>query len=188
MTLRGAYRRYESSQVFVQMYFTVIHLIHRRFKTRFLDSWPLESRLQAAARPYNSHAFRECVAKILEFHNATTGNWGTCCEIHSFSQRAHRRDVFSLHVSNLKFPGSFPPRAPTPSPPPHLCYQLVKELTGFPPARIGSIVHYRGPKAKGVRNFFGVPHPPARIPRPPAPLYSAAGEGLGVRGFETGPL
>ena len=38
----------------------------------------------------------------------------------------------------------------------HLCYQLVKELTGFTPVRIGSIVHYRGPKAKGVPKFLGV--------------------------------
>src|SRR5436190_1777820 len=49
-----------------------------------------------------------------------------------------------------------PPRAPS-----HalhtFCYQLVKELTGFTPARIGSIVHCRSPKAKGVPKYFSCP-------------------------------
>ena len=65
-------------------------------------------------------------------------------------------------ISNLKSQISNPqflPSARTISPPStNLCYQLVKELTGFPPARIGSIVHYRAPKAKGVAKFFGVPN------------------------------
>ena len=108
MILPGAYRRYESSQVFVQMYFTVIHLIHRRFKTRFLDSWPLASRLPAAARPYHSHAFRACVAKTCEFiarPQRKTG--GKCCEVPSFSQ----------HPASQILNSRLPPRAPPPSPP-----------------------------------------------------------------------
>ena len=42
--------------------------------------------------------------------------------------------------------------------------QIVKELTGFSPARVGSLVHYRRPKAKGCRNFLAFRAAPARMP------------------------
>jgi hypothetical protein len=67
-------------------------------------------------------------------------------------------DCFKFQISKSRLL----PSARTDSPPStQLCYQLVKELTGFPPARFGSIVHYRGQKAKGVPEFFwcSAPHP-----------------------------
>ena len=129
MIFCGANRRHESSQVFVQMYFTAIDLIHRRFKTRFLDSWP-------------HHPLAAMfLARLTSNPVDVSPN--------------------SLLRSNLKMsdPKSWlVPSARTDSDPfTHFCYQLVKELTGFWPARNYSIVHYSKEKTKRALDCFGVP-------------------------------
>lgn len=123
-----AFGDHESSQVFAQMYFTTTRLIHSRSKTRFLDSWLLESRLQAIPPGLQS--------QISDLQSPSP------------SLRAHR------------LPAST-----------YLCYQLVKELTGFPPARIGSI----------VRDICFTPPPPTGCGWRPLEQSHLRGRGLPLR-------